>query len=222
MTKDSATWVATVCGQPHLVGTLAKYGFETTFAIGLLTSAAELSNACGLWIDDAKQLFAHIQGPRLLVQRWSPFLTRIPTDTSVSQFLQSTPVPLLALRSTQLATHGFECLAALKNISQDDCLSIGISYGHALALHHIALMMNDPGVMPKTISLPLEVWLGNLSPPMGHYAELIRLVRPDITSTESLLTLKLEDVNAMLIELGHKKALWNYVVKSRTYWWDSL
>lgn len=220
--RDSTTWLETECKIPHLAGIFSKYGLETTFAVGLLTTISEFSNACGIWANDAAAVFENIQGPRLLVQRWSPFVSKISTSTSVRQFLLCTPVPLLALRSDVLAAHGFDCLAALKNFTFEDGMTIGMSYGHALALHHIALLMNDPGSMPRTIDLPLEVWLGNISPPMGHYGKLIQLVRPDINSVEELLTLRQRDVEALLISVGHKRTLWSYVVKARTFWLDSL
>lgn len=218
--KDSASWLHSL-GMDHYAGTLAKHGFESLFAVGLLTSP-ELLSTCGVWIDDATLIFLQIQAPRLLVQRWSPMISRIPTNTTVERFLQTTPVPLLAVRAVQLAENGFDCLAALKNATYDDCLSIQMPIGHALALHHVALLMNDPGTMPKTIAISLSEWLANLSPPMGHYVELIRLERPDVQSVESLLTMKREEVMRLLVSLGHRKTLWSYIVRARSYWLDSL
>lgn len=218
--KDSVSWLHGI-GMDQYAGVFSKYGFESTFAIGLL-EGAEVLVKCGIYPDDAAYLFQHTQSCRLLLQRWSPMISRIPTSTTVARFLQCTPVPMLSLRAPQLAEHGYDTLAALKQFVIEDGETVGLSIGHAQALHHIALLMNDPSQMPKSIAISLELWLANISPPMAHYMELLRLVRPDVVSVEGLLSVQKHDIMSLLISIGHRRVLWGYIVKARTYWLDSL
>jgi hypothetical protein len=218
--KDSIAWLHMI-GMDQYAGVFSKYGFESTFTVGLLEGPDVLVK-CGIFPDDAAFLFQHTQCCRLLLQRWSPMIARIPTTTTVARFLQCTPVPLLSVRSLQLAEHGFDTLAALKHFVLEDGDVVGLSIGHAQALHHIALLMNDPSQMPKSIAISLELWLANISPPMHHYMELLRLVRPDVDTVEDLMTVTRAEVMSMLISIGHRRTLWSYIVRARTYWYDSL
>lgn len=218
--KDALAWLHSI-GMSQYAGIFSKYGFESVFSVGLLEGPETLVK-CGIFPDDAARLYQHTQPCRLLMQRWSPFIARIPTSTTVARFLQCTPVPMLALRANQLAEHGYDCLAALKNFILDDGETVGLSIGHAQALHHIALLMNDPSHMPKTIAISLDLWLANISPPMHHYGELLRIVRPDVHTVEVLLTVKKAEVMSMLISIGHRRTLWSYIVRARTFWMDSL
>ncbi|CUG94212.1 unnamed protein product [Bodo saltans] len=218
--KDSVAWLHSI-GMDQYAGVFSKYGFESTFTVGLLESPDVLIK-CGIFPDDATFLFERTQSCRLLLQRWSPMIVRIPTTTTVARFLQCTPVPVLSVRALQLAEHGFDTLAALKNFVLEDGEVVGLSIGHAQALHHIALLMNDPSQMPKSIAISLELWLANISPPMHHYMELLRLVRPDVETVEDLLTVTRSEVMSMLISIGHRRTLWSYILRARTYWFDSL
>ena len=217
---NALQWIAQL-GLEQNTAILVKQGFETMFALGLLNDVHPLLQA-GMWPDDARRLMQNIQLPRLVLQRWSPFLTRIPTNSSVSTFLRTTPVPLLAQHSAVLAENGFDTLVTLKHIRPEDCALMKLPWGHSLALSHIAALMNDVGTMPNNVSIPLDVWLAHITPPMHRYSELIRLEAPRVKSVELLFTMTREEVEQLLIPLGHRRVLWHYIVKGRTHWIDIL
>lgn len=220
LVSNALLWIAEL-GLEQNTAILVKQGFETMFALGLLVDMHPLLQ-CGMWLDDARLLLQHLQVARLVVQRWSPLITRIPTNTSVGTFLRTTPVPLLAQHVPVLVENGFETLVTLKQIRLEDCEAMKLPTGHGLALAHIAAMMNDTASMPNNVSIPLDVWLAHVTPPMHRYSELIRLEAARVKSVELLFTMTAEEVERLLIPLGHRRVLWHYILKGRTHWIDIL
>lgn len=219
--RDAASFLDRI-GMLNYITAFVTNGLETTFAIGLLSSVDQLMD-CGVWLDDAEVIWNNMSAPRSLVGMWTPLICRIPTTGTVARFLQCTPVPLLAQRDKQLAACGYDCLPTLKHVQFEDCYhEMRIPLGHSLALHHIALTMNDPGSLPKHISMSLQVWLEHLSPPMHHYEGVIKLECPHVKTVDDLIKLTKADVMAMLISTGHKRTLFHYILCSRTRWLDCL
>jgi hypothetical protein len=225
--RDCVAWLMTL--EPSMEkygGLLAKHGFETTYALGLLTTPEELQDPVGLWEDDARFLFSQLllKGPRSLRNQWARHLSRIPTNTSMRQFFESSPVPLLAQHVGVLADHGFDGLASFKNLAPEDLENMkSVALGHRLALIELAMLMDDPVKIPSTISLDLTTFLANIVPSVHHFLGAIRLEKPKLESVTDFMMIRREEVLSLRALLpGHRRLLWNIIIRLRTHWVDPV
>ena len=149
---------------------------------------------------------------------------KIPIGTSMVQFFQSSPVPLLAQHVAVLAELGFDSLAAFKNLTLDDISVLTkIPLGHRQALYEIALLMNDPIVIPKNISLDLTTFLAHVVPPVHHLIGSMRLTRPKLSTIAEFMTIKRDEVSDMsALLIGQRRLLWNIILRLRTHWMDPV
>jgi hypothetical protein len=215
----SVSWLSALPEDLSRYGELMdRNGFETTFALGFIDSADELT-ALGVWQDDAEMIVRHLQAPRRLVAYWTPMIQRMPVMTTVNVFLEACPVPALAYYTPRLESKGFDSLATLRHMTLEDAKSMKMKDGHALALTHIA---NNISVEqePPPVDTPLVDWLMHLNPSLEHYSLTLEL--EGVTKPMDLKKLTEPQWDRLLMKLGHKRTLRYYAIRLRTYWYDPL
>lgn len=211
---DSATWLGSMPSKmAQYAGVLARYGFETTFAMGFIDGATELVTY-GVWGDDAQLLAAQLPHARTLVARWTPIIAALPTNGSVVAWLANLPVPALARYADSLASAGFDSLAALKCILLEDAQACGLVEGHARALCHCVFSMSLPSYEPPSPTIDLRTWLGFLRPSLSHYFATLEL--DGYRTVQDLWKMKKGDLSQLLMSRGHARVLWHYILVSRT------
>lgn len=189
----------------------ARNGYETTFAVGLIESMDDII-ALGVWVDDAESVAPALHGPRSLVAHWTPAIADIPTTRPVAVWLSNLPVPALASYAPMLASLGYDSLGALRHVQAEDVRAF-MPDGHSRALCHCVGSMNI-AQDPPPIEVPLETWLCHLRPPLPQYTSTLKL--EGVLSVVDLLLLPRERFEALVMRIGHRRALWHYAVVART------
>ena len=201
--------------------TLSRHGFETIFALGLIEDFSTLTDI-GIWEEDAERIYSRLDEARSLVSLWDSFITKVPViRISLSEFLLMTPVPHLASHVRSLKSIGYDHVSCFKCVEASDLeLISSIPIGHRLSMLKISLSASTScfPVLPS-IDIPLSAWLSHLSPPMHRYENtLLLLTALDSFSVPELLSVEKSKLMALPMPLGHKRALWYYVVRERLYW----
>lgn len=220
---DVEEYIAAVA--PHIIhyhGRLSREGFSNTFALGFIEDSDDLQHVAGLPEIEACFLAQKLFRCKALVQRWTPLLYHIPSGTSVRTWLSRLPVNL-AMYSAVLRDLGFDSLAALKHLTDEDAREAHCSEGHTrVLLHCVRCIDGIPQDPPEPHdSYSIESWLSLLTPPLDHYSRTVVLCKK-VSTVMDLITLSWKDVETLVMRRGHQRVLWHYIVATRAKWYDCV
>jgi hypothetical protein len=219
ITMDTESWLR---GMPHTVvqytTRFARHGYETVFAVGLMEES-DLT-MMGIGEEHAAVIANRFLGPRNLVSRWTPLLESIPTTLSLAAWLRRLPVDL-SVYVNVLMEHGFDTVAVVRHVTSQDALTMGLRDGHVKVLLQCTMAMGD--LHQRAIEVAettIEDFLFRTNPPLDHYSKAVRL--SGAQTVLDLLQYSWDDVDGILMRLGHKRLLFHYIVACRAHWVDHL